>query len=87
MSVAGASKEVRKMENYTMPNICLCCMEKHKPKIIVVRENNIFKGVEVWYDAEYFYCDRADETYADERQITLNHQAMKRAYEDTWKQK
>lgn len=82
MSVAGG-----KLENYTMPNICLCCMEKHKPKVIVVREHNIFKGVEVWYDAEYFYCDRADETYADERQITLNHQAMKRAYEDTWKQK
>ena len=82
MSVVGG-----KMKNDTMPEICLCCMEKHEPKIIVVRENNIFKGVEVWYDAEYFYCDRADETYADERQITLNHQAMKRAYEDTWKQK
>ena len=74
------------MKNDTMPEICLCCMEKHEPKIIVVRENNIFKGVEVWYDAEYFYCDRADETYADERHIRMNHQAMKRAYEDSWKQ-
>ena len=48
MSVVGG-----KMKNDTMPEICLCCMEKHEPKIIVVRENNIFKGVEVEYDAEY----------------------------------
>ncbi|MBQ7487798.1 MAG: DUF4065 domain-containing protein [Clostridia bacterium] len=60
--------------------LCTCCMEEHDVKRVVIRENNTFKGVPVEYDAEYFYCDNADETYADEQQISANDISMKNAY-------
>ena len=55
-------------------------MEEHEVQRIVTAESNVFKGVSVAYNAEYFYCDRADETYADEQQISSNDIAMKNAY-------
>ena len=64
----------------TERRLCTCCMEEHDVKTVIVRESNIFKGVPVEYDAEYFYCDRADEMYADEQQISQNDIAMKNAY-------
>ena len=64
----------------TERRLCTCCMEEHDVKTVRVRETNTFKGVPVEYDAEYFYCDRADETYADEQQISQNDIAMKNAY-------
>ncbi len=60
--------------------LCTCCMEEHGVQRIVIREKNTFKGVPVEYDAEYFYCDNADETYADEQQISANDISMKNAY-------
>ena len=39
-----------------------------------------FKNVSVAYDAEYTYCDQADEMYADEQQLVLNDITMKNAY-------
>ena len=68
--------------NSTEKMLCACCMEEHDVKTIMIRESNIFKGVPVEYDAEYFYCDRADETYADEQQISQNDIAMKNAYRE-----
>lgn len=62
--------------------LCTCCMEEHDVKTIMIRESNIFKGVPVECDAEYFYCDRAGETYADEQQISRNDIAMKNAYRE-----
>ena len=64
----------------TERRLCTCCMEEHDVKTVRVRETNTFKGVPVEYDAEYFYCDRADETYADEQRISQNDIAMKNAY-------
>jgi putative zinc finger/helix-turn-helix YgiT family protein len=55
-------------------------MEEHDVQTVLIRESNVFKGVPVEYDAEYFYCDKADETYADEQQISSNDIAMKNAY-------
>lgn len=66
--------------NKTEKRLCECCMEVHGVQRVLVREKNIFKGVSVDYDAEYFYCDRADETYADEEMISTNDVAMKNAY-------
>ena len=66
----------------TEKKLCACCMEEHDVKTIMIRESNIFKGVSVEYDAEYFYCDRADETYADEQRISRNDIAMKNAYRE-----
>jgi putative zinc finger/helix-turn-helix YgiT family protein len=57
-------------------------MEDHAVQTIVVSEHNVFKNVPVEYDAEYCYCDKADETYADEQQISLNDIAMKNAYRE-----
>ncbi len=64
----------------TERRLCTCCMEEHDVNTVMFREKNTFKGVPVEYDAEYFYCDRADETYADEKQISQNDIAMKNAY-------
>lgn len=64
----------------TERRLCTCCMEEHDVKMVMVREKNTFKGIPVEYDAEYFYCDRADEMYADEQQISQNDIAMKNAY-------
>lgn len=63
-------------------NICPCCMEEHEVPMITVQEKNVFKGVPVEYEAEYHYCDHADETYADELQISANDIAMKNAYRE-----
>ena len=59
--------------------VCPCCMERHEPHIIRRREANIWKGVCVQYEAEYFWCVKADLFFADERMITNNHRAMIRA--------
>ena len=61
---------------------CLChsCMEEHEVQRVLVRENITFKGKKVSCDAEYYYCDRAEEFYADERQIRENDKRLKDAY-------
>ncbi len=60
--------------------LCECCMEEHDVQKVLVRENSIFKGMPVDYDAEYFYCDHANEFYSDEKMISINDIAMKNAY-------
>jgi putative zinc finger/helix-turn-helix YgiT family protein len=59
---------------------CPCCMENHDVRKIRIEEQNTFKGMSVKYDAEYFYCDKADEMYADEEQISENDIKMKNSY-------
>ncbi len=61
-------------------SICPCCMEEHETKKIKVKVNNLFKDILVEYEAEYYYCDISDETYADETQIRNNDISMKNAY-------
>lgn len=61
-------------------NLCPCCMENHEINTITVNENNIFKDVFIEYEAQYCYCKLANETYADEDQISLNDISMKNAY-------
>lgn len=61
---------------------CPCCMEEHEVQSVITLEDNIFKGVPVTYDAEYLYCDRAEETYADERMMSANDIAMKNAFRE-----
>ena len=60
--------------------ICVCCMEEHEVKIVRIHEKNIFKNIEVEYEATYFYCDLAEEFYADEEQARVNDLNMKNAY-------
>lgn len=62
--------------------ICPCCMEEHEMQTISVKEYSIFKNVPVEYTAVYHYCSHADETYADEQQISTNDIAMKNAYRE-----
>ena len=59
---------------------CPCCMEKHALNKVTVKESGIFKDVTVEFTAEYYYCDKTDETYADEDQISSNDISMKNAY-------
>lgn len=60
--------------------LCTCCMEEHDVKTVIIREKNVFKNVPIDYDAVYAFCDRTDETFADEQQISQNDIAMKNAY-------
>lgn len=60
--------------------LCTCCMEEHDVKIIHMQEKNIFKNVELEYEAEYCYCDIADEMYMLEKQMRNNDIRMKDAY-------
>lgn len=64
----------------TERKLCPCCMEEHDVQTIAVMESSVFKGVPVEYDAEYFYCDRSGETFADEQQTSAYDIAMKNAY-------
>ena len=66
----------------TEKRICPCCMEEHDVQTIEVTEKNVFKGAPVEFKAEYTYCDRADETYAEEQQISANDISMKNAYRE-----
>lgn len=66
----------------TGKRICPCCMEEHVVQTIEVMEENVFKGASVEFRAEYTYCDRADETFAEERQISANDISMKNAYRE-----
>ena len=68
--------EIIRVEN----RLCSCCMEKHEVKTIRLTEQFSFKGVNVEHLAEYYYCDHADEYYADEEQMSANDLRMKDAY-------
>lgn len=70
--------KVLKIENM----LCPCCMEEHTVQRIEKVESNIYKGIFVEYDTEYFYCDRADEIFMDEQQISFNDIAMKNAFRE-----
>lgn len=60
--------------------LCTCCMETHEVKTIMVKDNITFKGRAVRFDAEYLYCDVADELYVDDSQMQENDKRMKNAY-------
>ena len=64
----------------TEKKICVCCMEEHEVKTVRIKEKNIFKNIEVEYEATYFYCDLAEEFYSDEEQTRVNDMNMKNAY-------
>ena len=48
--------------------MCLCCMEEHEVKTVLVKEHATFKNRQVAYDALYTFCDVAEELYMDEQQ-------------------
>ena len=60
--------------------LCVCCMEKHEVKTVLVRECSTFKNRKINYDAVYYYCDLAEELYVDERRIKENDLRLKNAY-------
>ena len=60
--------------------LCICCMEEHEVKTILVKEQSTFKNQKVSYEALYFYCDVADEMYMDEQQMRENDVRLKEAY-------
>ena len=60
--------------------LCLCCMEEHEVKTVLINEQTVFKDRKVNYEASYMYCDVADELYMDEHQMQDNDIKMKNAY-------
>lgn len=63
--------------------LCMCCMEEHEVKTVLVDEKATFKGKTVEYDALYLYCDRAEELYMDEQQMQENDMRLKDAYRES----
>ena len=55
-------------------------MEEHEVSRVRCREHNIFQGVDVYYQAEYDYCEITDELLASEDMMSANFLAMKNAY-------
>ena len=62
----------------TQQKICPCCMEQHDVQTVTIRENNVFKGVSVEYKAEYNFCDKANEFYAEEKRNNCSCRACHR---------
>lgn len=60
--------------------LCLCCMKEHEVSIVKLKEDNIFKGEVVEYEAMYEYCENTDEMIASEEMISVNDIEMKNAY-------
>lgn len=60
--------------------LCTCCMDEHEVKTVLVNDTATFKGVEVIYEAEYLYCDRAEELYMNENEMQENDIRLKKAY-------
>ncbi|MCI5687192.1 MAG: DUF4065 domain-containing protein [Emergencia sp.] len=64
----------------TKMRLCASCMEEHPVQVVRVEEENRFKGETIQYEGCYWYCNRSDEFYADERMMSTNDQAMKDTY-------
>ena len=60
--------------------LCMCCMEEHEVKTVLVMEYGTFKRRKVEYEASYFFCDLAEELYMDEQQMQDNDIKLKDAY-------
>lgn len=61
-------------------SLCTCCMEEHEVKTVLVKDTSTFKGISVSYEAEYLFCDIAEELYMNEQQIQQNDIRLKDAY-------
>ena len=62
--------------------ICPCCMEEHEVKNVLIKENTVFKDVDISFEACYMYCDRADEFFENEDQIRENDIRLKNVYRE-----
>lgn len=60
--------------------LCTCCMEEHDVKTVLVKEKSTFKNRLVCFDAIYSYCDKAEELYANETQLSENNKRLKDAF-------
>lgn len=62
--------------------LCTCCMEEHEVKTVLVNEQATLKKEKVVYEAEYLYCDQADELFMNEQQMQENDIRLKDAYRE-----
>lgn len=60
--------------------LCLCCMEEHEVKTVLIMEQTTLKNKQVEYEALYSFCDVAKELYMDEQQMQDNDIRLKDAY-------
>lgn len=60
--------------------LCPACMEVHNVDTVIDDEINIYRGIEVHYEAEFQYCCVCDEYFVTEKQLAKNYEAMKKAY-------
>ena len=62
--------------------ICPYCMESHELKEVISKENTIFKGEEITFDAVGLYCEKSGELFEDEQIINKNDLSLKDAYRE-----
>ena len=60
--------------------MCPSCMEEHEVKTVLVKEHSLFKDKTVEFEAQYMYCDKADEMFAKGDQLRLNDINLKDSY-------
>ncbi len=60
--------------------LCLSCGKVHEVPVVIVEEENVFKGTKVRFNALYEYCDLYDEYNETEELMDLNDISFKDAY-------
>ncbi len=64
----------------TEKKLCVCCMEEHEVKTVLIHDRLTFMDTDVSFDTVCMYCDVADEFYANEEQIRANNIRLKDGY-------
>ena len=49
--------------------LCVCCMEEHEVKTVLIQATSTFKNVKVIYEAKYFYCDSLKDAYRKSQEL------------------
>lgn len=60
--------------------MCVMCGKEHKEKLVKFEDTILFKGVEVTFKSDSYYCEEYDDYFDDESLIKANDIAMKDAY-------
>ena len=59
--------------------LCHDCMEEHEVKTVLVDEVTLYKDKELHFECCYYFCDKTDDYYMDEEQMTENDIHLKDA--------
>jgi len=61
---------------------CPFCMKEHSVSVMVDEDVVSFKGQDILFPSQYYYCEESQETWEDEALLSSNDIAMKDAYRE-----